>query len=148
MEEPKLLKVVAGLIYRDGRLLICQRSKSGAFPLQWEFPGGKIDNGESAAAALRRELKEELDIEVGEVSEVYRHEHKYADGPQVHLSFFAVYDYTGIPKNLVFEQILWADLSELVNFEFLAGDQPLIHRLASDGGAGMLVNPKDFSRPA
>lgn len=130
--------VVAGLIYREGKLLICQRQKSAAFPLKWEFPGGKIETGETPVGALRRELKEELDIDVHDAIEIYRHEHVYDHGPRVWLIFFSVREFAGNPKNLVFEQICWSDLSELVHFDFLAGDEPLIRRLVSDGGTGLL----------
>jgi 8-oxo-dGTP diphosphatase len=139
VKEAKVLNVVAGLIYRDGKLLVCQRRKAAAFALKWEFPGGKIEAGESAVEALRRELKEELDIEVREVKEVYQCEHVYAGGPRVRLRFFCVAEFTGTPKNLVFEQICWSELSDLDHFDFLAGDQPLVRRLASDGDGGLLV---------
>ena len=138
MEELKPLRVVAGLLYREGKLLICQRQKSAVFPLKWEFPGGKIETGETPADALHRELKEELDIDVQDVVEIYRHEHIYDHGPRVGLIFFSVREFAGNPKNLAFEQICWSDLSELVHFDFLAGDQPLIRRLVSLGGAGLL----------
>ena len=56
--EPKIIEVVAGLIFKDGRLLACQRRAEGAFPLKWEFPGGKIESGEVPSEALTRELRE------------------------------------------------------------------------------------------
>ena len=65
-----VLTVVAGLIYKDGRLLVCQRRPGGAFPLKWEFPGGKVEKGESDIDALRRELREELAVEVREATVV------------------------------------------------------------------------------
>ena len=138
MEQPKPLRVVAGLIYREGKLLICQRQKSAVFSLKWEFPGGKIEPGETPTDALRRELKEELDIDAGDVVEIYRHEHIYDPGPRVSLIFFFVREFVGNPKNLAFEQIYWSDLSELLHFDFLAGDQPLICRLVTDNGADLL----------
>ena len=147
MEEPKPLKVVAGLIYRAGKLLICQRRKSAVFPLKWEFPGGKIEPGETPTDALRRELKEELDIDVHDAIEISRHEHLYEHGPRVSLVFFSVREFAGKPKNLAFKQICWSDLSELVHFDFLAGDQPLICRLVTGDGADLLSrDPSDPSR--
>ena len=144
MEQPKPLRVVAGLLYREGKLLICQRRKSAVFPLKWEFPGGKIEPGETPADALHRELNEELDIDAGDVVEIDRHDHIYGPGPRVLLIFFFVREFVGNPKNLVFEQIYWSEVSELLHFDFLAGDQPLIRRLVTGDGADFLscVSPK------
>ena len=60
--DPIMKRVVAGLIVRDGKLLVCQRTRHQTMPLKWEFPGGKIEEGEQPRAALRRELEEELGI--------------------------------------------------------------------------------------
>ena len=61
----KSVEVVAGLIFDQDRLLVCQRDSRGSFALKWEFPGGKLEPGEEYEGALRRELKEELGIEAG-----------------------------------------------------------------------------------
>jgi len=135
MEEPsaKRIEVVAGLIFDGQKLLVCQRRHDGALALKWEFPGGKLELGESPSAALARELKEELDIDAGAMRIVHQHIHSYPGGPHVSLSFFHVMDYQGEIKNLIFEQIAWSKLSELANFDFLDGDLPLVRRLASGG---------------
>ena len=127
----KQIEVVAGLILAEQKLLVCQRHRSGAFPYKWEFPGGKIESGESAEAALARELKEELDISTGEFSFIYRCNHAYANGPDVLLRFYRVINYQGVIKNLVFEQIAWSNLEELTKFDFLEGDVSLVHQLAN-----------------
>jgi len=131
MENPlrKQIEVVAGLIFDRHKLLVCQRHHNAAFPLKWEFPGGKIEAGESDTAALARELKEELDIRAGRMRQLHRHLHTYPDGPDVSLSFFHVLDYQGEIKNLVFEQITWSELARLLNFDFLDGDLPLVQQL-------------------
>ena len=126
----KQIEVVAGLILDRQKLLVCQRHHDAAFPLKWEFPGGKVEAGESASAALARELKEELDIAAGAMRLVHQHNHAYPDGPDVSLKFFHVIDYQGEIKNLVFEQIAWSKLSELISFDFLDGDLPLVRQLA------------------
>jgi 8-oxo-dGTP diphosphatase len=138
MEQPrrKHIEVVAGLIFDGQKLLVCQRHHSAAFPLKWEFPGGKVEAGESAICALARELNEELDIGTGELKLIQRHNHAYADGPDVSLCFYQVLDYQGVIKNLVFEQIAWASLGELANFDFLEGDLPLVKQLANGDLAG------------
>ena len=127
----KQIEVVAGLILVEQKLLVCQRHHNGAFPLKWEFPGGKVEAGESAITALARELKEELDIGTGELRLIQRHNHVYGDGPDVSLSFYRVLDYQGVIKNLVFEQIAWSSLAELAKFDFLEGDLPLVCQLAN-----------------
>ena len=141
MEQPrrKHIQVVAGLIFDGQKLLVCQRHHNAAFPLKWEFPGGKIEPGESAISALARELKEELDIGAGELKLIQHHNHAYADGPDVSLSFYQVLDYQGVIKNLVFEQIAWSSLAELASFDFLEGDLPLVNQLAKGDLSGQFV---------
>ena len=115
------IDVVAGLIFREGRVLACQRRDGAAFPLKWEFPGGKVEKTESDSKSLCRELKEELGIDVLESLQVFQHEHSYADGPRVHLRFFKILKYQGEPKNLMFQQIAWVALAQLVELDFLEG---------------------------
>jgi 8-oxo-dGTP diphosphatase len=126
---PKAIEVVAGLIVRDGRVLICQRSAASKFPLKWEFPGGKMEAGESPGEALVRELREELAIEVLESREFTRHVHRYKDMPPVSLHFYRVLRYKGEVRNIIFERILWTQLQSLAEFDFLEGDLPLIKTL-------------------
>jgi 8-oxo-dGTP diphosphatase len=126
------INVVAGLIFRDGRLLACQRHEKSAFPLKWEFPGGKVESGESDADALRRELKEELGISVSAMTFFHEHEHAYPDGPDVLLRFFKIMTFDREVTNLVFQRIEWLDLSELADRDFLEGDIPLIKILAQN----------------
>jgi len=126
----KRIEVVAGLIFHGQELLVCQRHHDAAFPLKWEFPGGKVEVGESESAALARELKEELGIQAGDMKLLHRHIHSYPDGPDVSLSFFQVIQYQGEIRNLVFEQIAWSKLPNLISFDFLDGDLPLVRQLA------------------
>ncbi len=123
------MEVVAALICQRGRLLVCQRSEAGLLPLKWEFPGGKVDAGESHEAALRRELREELGIEVRSAVEILRHKHGYPDGAVVELRFYRVDDYEGAVENRVFQRILWVEIQRLDEIDFLAGDLPLIEKL-------------------
>jgi 8-oxo-dGTP diphosphatase len=123
------LEVAAGLIFQGGRLLVCQRREEGSFPFKWELPGGKVEEGEGCLAALQRELKEELGIEVQSAKEVFRHNHLYPDGTAVRLTFFRVDRYRGEPANLAFQQILWAEIQGLGKLDFLTGDLPLIDQV-------------------
>ena len=86
-------RVVAGLIVQDGKLLVCQRTRHQTMPLKWEFPGGKIEEGEQPRDALRRELEEELGILASVGDEVKRIQHQYPNGGMVELRFFIVRDY-------------------------------------------------------
>ncbi|MGE5303183.1 MAG: (deoxy)nucleoside triphosphate pyrophosphohydrolase [Alphaproteobacteria bacterium] len=127
--KPKAIEVVAGLIVRDDRVLICQRSAASAFPLKWEFPGGKVEAGEDPSEALRRELREELAIEVEESKGFARRVHHYEGMPPVELRFYRVMKYRGEVKNLIFRQVVWAALRDLAQFDFLEGDLPIIKTL-------------------
>ena len=120
------LTVVAGLIQRHGALLICQRRRDSAFALQWEFPGGKLEAGESSKAALRRELQEELGIAADVGVELYRTQHDYPGVYNVKLVFHHVARFGGELRNHAFEQICWAAPDQLPAFDFLAGDAELI----------------------
>ena len=128
------IAVVAGLIYQGNRLLVCQRKPGGPFGLKWEFPGGKVEPGEASFAALRRELREELGIEVESAREVFHHTHRYGAPPvEIELAFFLVESHRGAVANRVFNQIRWAESDELPTLDFLDGDRPLIDRLLNGG---------------
>jgi 8-oxo-dGTP diphosphatase len=136
--QTETIHVVAGLITKERRVLVCQRSRHAVFPLKWEFPGGKLEPGEDGETALKRELREELDIEVEESREIFRHVHRYTASRVVHLQFFRVRRYRGEPTNRVFERILWSEPEQLAHLEFLEGDAPLIEKLARPGSDGLL----------
>lgn len=124
------LLVSAGIIHRNGKILVGQRRKSDRHPFKWEFPGGKVEYGETPQQALVRELREELQIEARVGSELARYEHDYRTGNRVHLLFFAVRDFMGEPCARVFEQICWMDLPSLPSLDFLDGDLDFVRRLA------------------
>lgn len=124
------LLVSAGIIHRDGQILVGQRRPSDRHPLKWEFPGGKVEHGESPQQALVRELREELQIDAIVGSELARYEHAYPSGSRVHLLFFAVPEFTGEPNGRVFEQICWTALDALPALDFLDGDLDFVRRLS------------------
>jgi len=128
VKRPPLL-VVAAVIKRENRFLIAQRRTTGSFPLKWEFPGGKLESGESPKQALRRELREELGVEAEIGSEIGRYECNYPHFRKVTLLFFDIPFYTGEPANFAFEQFLWAERENLKDFDFLDGDLDLVRRL-------------------
>lgn len=128
---PALRFVAAALIVRSGQILICQRRADQPMALQWEFPGGKIEAGESPEQALARELDEELGIRATIGALVTRIRHNYRHGGAVDLQFFAVNEYTGELDNRIFAQFKWVPPQELPSYEFLAADRGLIRDLAA-----------------
>lgn len=128
---PALRFVAAALIVRDGEVLIGQRRADQPMALLWEFPGGKIEPGESPQQALARELKEELGIEAVVGAAVTRIRHNYRHGGAVDLQFFVVREFTGELDNQIYEQIRWVKLQELGGYEFLAADRGLVKDLAA-----------------
>ena len=123
-------RVVAALIWRHGKLLICQRTRHQAMPLKWEFPGGKIEEGEQPRDALRRELDEELGIAAVIGDEVARIRHEYPNGSSVELRFYDVREYSGELENRIFRDVVWADPAKLPSYDFLEADLELVKNLA------------------
>lgn len=120
------IEVAAGLL-RDGELiLVCQRRASAAHPLRWEFPGGKLEPGESPDACLQRELLEELAIDATIGARIASVEHRYPDGPHVRVHFFAIASHRGTIENRVFERIEWRPLVRLGELDLLDADRPLV----------------------
>jgi 8-oxo-dGTP diphosphatase len=123
-------RVVAALIFLEGKVLVCQRTRHQTMPLKWEFPGGKIEEGEQPRDALRRELDEELGIDASIGEEVSRVRHQYPSGASVELRFFTVREYRGELENRIFRDIRWAAPAELPSYDFLEADQELVQGLA------------------
>ena len=124
-------RVAAALLMRGCKLLICQRTRHQAMPLKWEFPGGKIEPGEHPAAALRRELDEELGIQARIGDEVVRIQHQYPRGGNVELRFFVVREFEGEPENRIFRDIQWVARARLPEFDFLEADLQLVRDIAA-----------------
>jgi 8-oxo-dGTP diphosphatase len=123
-------RVVAALIVRGEEILVCQRTRHQTMPLKWEFPGGKIEEGEQPRDALRRELEEELGIDATIGEEVERIQHEYPNGSAVELRFFVVREYRGELENRIFREMRWAGRAELPSFDFLEADLALVRKLA------------------
>jgi 8-oxo-dGTP diphosphatase len=124
-------RVVAGLIVQDGKILVCQRTRHQTMPLKWEFPGGKIEEGEQPRDALHRELEEELGIDATIGDEVSRIRHEYPNGAAVELRFFVVREFASELENRIFREIRWVTVHELPSFDFLEADLTLANDLAA-----------------
>lgn len=127
-----MLKVVAALIEDGGKWLVCQRRKWDTFGGMWEFPGGKVKEGETLEAALARELREELgtDAEIG--AEVHRARHRYAQmKEELELVFFRARVDAGAIQNRAFEAMEWREAKTLPELDFLPADRELIEQLAA-----------------
>ena len=124
-------QVVAALIVRDDEILVCQRTRHQTMPLKWEFPGGKIEDGEEPHAALARELEEELGILAHVGPEVARIRHTYGKGGVIDLRFFLVERYEGDIENRIFRDLQWVRREKLPDYDFLEADLALVKDIAA-----------------
>ena len=132
-EQPrKRTLVVAGLIAQDQRVLITQRRADQALPLQWEFPGGKVELGEAPGPALARELAEEIGVrvEVGRIWDVLFHAYPTFD---LVMLVYACRIVDGEPRAVEVADLAWVAPAELPRWDILPADRPLVERLVSEG---------------
>lgn len=123
-----MVEVVASLIWKNNKFMICQRPAHKARGLLWEFVGGKVESGETKEQALIRECKEELDIliSVGDVfMDIF---HEYPD-LTVHLTLFNATITDGEPQKLEHNDIQWIMPSEIPNYEFCPADKEILARI-------------------
>ena len=119
----KLIKVVAAVIERDGRYLITQRKPTAVLPLLWEFPGGRVEDGESETAALVREVVGRIGSEVSVFEKLGDHFHEY-DAYDVLMSMFACSLPRGAePRAVGVNDVRWVTSEELEGYEFPPADQ-------------------------
>ena len=123
-------RVVAAIIERDGEILICQRRRDDSHALKWEFPGGKVELGESPREALGRELEEELAIQARIGPQLACSTHQYPGRPPMELIFFSVREFHGELENRAFEQFRWEKPARLVEYDFLEADAAILRALA------------------
>ena len=123
-------QVVAALIVRQDKVLICQRTRHQTMPLKWEFPGGKIEPGERLEEALERELEEELGVLATIGPKVTALRHDYGNGAAVELHFFAVEKFHGEIQNRIFRDVRWVGRKELPQYDFLEADTALVKDIA------------------
>lgn len=123
------IRVVAALIEEGGKFLVCRRPANKARGLLWEFAGGKVEQGEEKAAALVRECREELGVEL-DVGEVFTElTHVYPD-VTVRLTLFCARIAAGVPQRLEHAELRWATPQEMLSLEFCLADAPILRMLA------------------
>lgn len=111
-------------------MLICQRTERQAFALQWEFPGGKVEDGEDLAQALVRELSEELGINALVEQQITTVQHPYPEGGGLELHFFLVKEFAGEIENRIFREVRWEKREALDAESFLEADREVVRRIA------------------
>lgn len=126
----KHLRVVAGLIRKDGQVLLTQRKPGRHLGLAWEFPGGKVEAGETDDEALRRELREELGVEVTVGTRCFETRHTYGSR-EMHLLVYRCRLVSGEPQALDVNAFEWVEESRVADREFLPADLFLVHGLAN-----------------
>jgi 8-oxo-dGTP diphosphatase len=120
--------VAAAILQREGKILLTRRKLDTHQGGLWEFPGGKQEAGETLEQCLRRELKEEIDIEVGGVQHFYVLRHRYPE-KEVELHFFICSKFQGDPKSLENIEMAWVPKGELAFYEFPAADRPVLRKI-------------------
>ncbi len=137
-------EVVAAILEREGRVLICRRKPEQLHPLQWEFPGGKVEAGESPEQAMARELEEELDIRHAAGDEIARYQYCYPEKKPIVLIFFRVRTFSGEPRNVVFHEMRWEFPARFSEYDFLEGDREFLRTYT---GAYGILDPNDRPGP-
>jgi 8-oxo-dGTP diphosphatase len=122
-----MVQVVAAILQNDGKILIGQRTPTQSHPLKWEFPGGKVEPGESPEQALARELEEELGISGASGDLITLYHYTYPGKDPIELIFFRVRHFSGEPQNLIFHDLRWQPQFQLAGLDFVEGDREFIH---------------------
>ena len=129
----KQIKVVAGLILQNDKLLICQRPNFKDHPLKWEFPGGKIKNDETNEEALIREINEELSINIINYEELISYNFNYKDlNKKVFIYFYLVNNFSGKVLNNFHKELKWIEIKDIREYDFLEGDLKIIDHIISN----------------
>ena len=129
----KQIKVVAGLIFQNDKLLICRRPNFKDHPLKWEFPGGKIKNDETNEEALTREINEELSINIINCEELISYNFSYKNlNKRLFIYFYLVNNFSGKVLNNFHKELKWIEIKDIREYDFLEGDLKIIDYISSN----------------
>ncbi len=133
LREGTFTPVAVGLLLRDGCVLMGERQPEKVYPLHWEFPGGKLEANESALGALRRELREEIGVEIEDAEEWFSEIHTYSNGMTYDVTYFLVRSWHGEIINKEFHRVKWISDAVLPTLLHLSGNKRILEQLMSGG---------------
>ncbi|MBT5734761.1 (deoxy)nucleoside triphosphate pyrophosphohydrolase [bacterium] len=135
------IPVASGVIVKNNKILIGLRAEGDSGAGMWEFPGGKIELNESSESAIKRELREELDIEATVNQKIMKYSHRFKN-TIYEISFFEINKFTGSIKKNVHDDLQWIELASLKKYQFISGDLLLIDRILANPALlnGLIVN--------
>ena len=122
-----MLQVTAAVMMKSDNVLICQRAKDDDAPLMWEFPGGKLEEGETPEQCIIREIKEELDLDIRVTGILAESDYYY--NRRVHFTFFAAEIVGGAMKLNVHDDAKWVFVNTLTDYDFFPADMPVVDML-------------------
>lgn len=125
----KIIPVTCALIFHQGKVLAAQRSQAMDLPEKWEFPGGKVEQGENPEACLLREIREELAIGIRVFGSLQVSEYAYSPAKTIRLIPFAASWEEGEIQLLEHHQVTWLDRESLFSLDWAAADLPIVHEL-------------------
>lgn len=128
-----MIDVVCAIIEHEGKILVAQRSETMKLPLKWEFPGGKVEEGEDERAALKREIKEELNLDILVNRSLQEVEYHYPEFSVRLYPFLCTAENREV-KLAEHKQVVWERIENLRNYDWAAADVPVVDRLVDDVG--------------
>lgn len=131
--EGASVSVAVGLLLKNGCVLMGERRPDKIYSLHWEFPGGKLEANESTLDAVRRELREELGVEIQDMEEWFSEIATYSNGITYDISFFLVRSWHGEITNNEFHRLEWISEAMLPTLLHLSGNQRILERLMREG---------------
>lgn len=124
-----MITVAVAIIRARGNILVCRRKPSARYGLKWEFPGGKVERNETAVDCLKRELKEELNIDAAIGTLYHRQQYTYSDAGSFEVLYFTIPSYSGEVENRSFAAIQWISENRLGTIDMLEGNREVVEKL-------------------
>lgn len=123
-----MIRVTAAIIIKENKILLTQRSKEDKLSLKWEFPGGKIEENENEKECLKREILEELELNINVEKFFFKNIHKYND-KEIELNFYICKIISGKLKLNVHNNFKWVNKTEIKNFDLADADIPVVNEI-------------------